>query len=185
MNKQTLHTLVGAGALIVAAFVFVISHQGGPRKTVSGYPIVARFASIDGIGVGTKVLLTGIEIGTVAEYTYDLEGQRAIVTFNIKDDIKIPLDSVALIVSDGLLGAKYIKIQPGGEIDMMQDGDEFEYVQDAIAFEEILEKVILNAEQQRNKKEDEAKPKPNQASNGTPGTIPAARTIVMESGKIQ
>lgn len=187
MNKQTLHTLVGAAALLVAAFVFVISHQGGPRETASGYPIVGRFASIDGIGVGTKVLLTGIEIGKVAGYTYDLEGQRAIVTFTIEDDIKIPLDSVALIVSDGLLGSKYIKIQPGGEIDMMQGGDEFEYVQDAIAFEEILEKVILNAEQQRNKnkEKDESEPKPNQASIDSPGSVSAVRTTLTESVKIR
>ncbi len=187
MNKQTLHTLVGAATLLVAAFVVFISHQGGPRETTSGYPIVGRFASIDGIGVGTKVLLTGIEIGKVAGYTYDLEGQRAIVTFTIRDDIKIPLDSVALIVSDGLLGAKYIKIQPGGEIDMMQSGDEFEYVQDAIAFEEILEKVILNAEQQRgkNKEKDDAKPEPNQASIESPAPASTAPTTLTEAVKIR
>ncbi len=187
MNKQTLHTLVGAATLLVAAFVVFISHQGGPRETASGYPIVGRFASIDGIGVGTKVLLTGIEIGKVAGYTYDLEGQRAIVTFTIRDDIKIPLDSVALIVSDGLLGAKYIKIQPGGEIDMMQSGDEFEYVQDAIAFEEILEKVILNAEQQRSrdKEKDDAKPEPNQASIESPEPASTERTTLTEAVKIR
>lgn len=185
MNKQTLHTVVGAATLLVAAFVVFISHQGGPRETTSGYPIVGRFASIDGIGVGTKVLLTGIEIGKVAGYTYDLEGQRAIVTFTIKEDIKIPLDSVALIVSDGLLGAKYIKIQPGGEIDMMQSGDEFEYVQDAIAFEEILEKVILNAEQQRSKEKDDTKPEPNQASIESSEPVSAARTTLTEAVKIR
>ena len=186
MNKQTLHTLVGAGALLVAAFVFVISHQGGPREATSGYPIVGRFASIDGIGVGTKVLFTGIEIGQVSSYSYDPEGHRAIVTFIVQDYIKIPLDSVALIVSDGLLGAKYVKIQPGGELEMMKSGDEFEYVQDAIAFEEILEKVILNAEQQRNKKkEEDAEPEPNQASIENPAPASAARTTLMEPVQIR
>jgi len=186
MKKQTLHMFVGAAVLVVAAFVFVISHQGGPREATSGYPIVGRFASIDGIGVGTKVLLTGIEIGQVSSYSYDLEGQRAIVTFIVQDYIKIPLDSVALIVSDGLLGAKYVKIQPGGELEMMQSGDEFEYVQDAIAFEEILEKVILNAEQQRNKKkEEDAKPEPNRASFENPAPATAARTTLMEPVQIR
>ena len=132
------------------------------------------------------MLLAGIPVGQVAGYAYDPEGQRAIVTFTIQDDIKIPLDSVALIVSDGLLGAKYIKIQPGGELDMMQSGDEFEYVQDAIAFEEILEKVILNAEHQRNKRnEDDAESKPNQATMEGPASQAATETILTEPVRIR
>ncbi len=175
MSKQTRHTLVGALALIVAVVVFVVSHRGGPAKPTNGYPVVARFAAIDGVGVGTKVLLTGIQIGQISDYSYDMEGQRAVVKLTIKNGIKIPLDSVVLIVSDGLLGPKYLKIQPGGDIDNMQSGDEFEYVQDSIVFEEILEKVILNAEQNRKKKEkeNETKKRPNQAS--TDGAVKALK----------
>ena len=42
-----MHTLVGAAAMLVAAFVIVISHRGGPTEATSGYTILGRFASID------------------------------------------------------------------------------------------------------------------------------------------
>ena len=173
MNKETTNILVGALVVVVGVLVFFLSHRGGPTEPTSGYSITARFSAIDGVAPGTKLLLAGIPIGEVTEFEYELDSQRAAVSLTVQDGIKIPLDSVVLIVTDGLLGNKYLKSQPGGEEERMQDGDEFEYVQDSIIFEEILEKVILNAEQQRNKKKQEKKDPespPNQASAGETGT---------------
>ena len=168
MAKQTVHTLVGAVVVVIGIFAIVISHRGGPAEDASGYNIVAEFGAVDGVSIGTKVLLAGIVVGNVAQISYDEKDQRAKLDFTVENGIKIPFDSVALIVTDGLLGNKYIKIQAGGDEEMMKAGDEFEYVQGSISFEEILEKVILNAEQQRKneKEKEEKKPKPNQASIG-------------------
>ncbi len=179
MSKQTVNTLVGAVVVVIGLFAIVISHRGGPTEDTTGYTLIAEFGAVDGVTVGTKVLLAGIVIGDVAEISYDESEQRAKLDFTVENGIKIPLDSVALIVTDGLLGNKYIKIQPGGDEEMMKGGDIFEYVQDSISFEEILEKVILNAEQQRKKEEEKKqdKPKPNQASVGGSGTPQGAANI--------
>lgn len=164
MNKETMHILVGAVVVALGVTAFLLSHQGGPTDEISGYPLTAQFGAVDGVSVGTKVLLTGIQVGDVTALSYDDKSERAMLDFVIRPDIKIPMDSVALIVTDGLLGAKYIKIQPGGDTEVMKPGDAFEYVQDSIAFEEILEKVILNAEEkQKRLKDDKDKPKKEKA----------------------
>lgn len=175
MNKQSVNTLVGALVVLVGVAAFLLSQRGDNREAESGYNVKASFGSIDGVAKGTKILLTGIPVGEVADFFYNEERQRAVVTMTIRDGIQIPLDSVVMIVTDGLLGGKYLKIQAGGDIEMMKPGGQFDYTQDSIVFEEILEKVILNAERTRQKekeaKEKESKEqtparKPNRAFNG-------------------
>ena len=54
-----------------------------------------------------------------------------------------------MIISSGMLGGKYIKLEPGGELKNFEPGAYFEYVQDAVIFEELLEKIVLDAEGRR------------------------------------
>lgn len=175
MNKPTVNILVGALVMAIGVLAFLLSQRGDAREAVEGYEVNASFGSIDGVAKGTKILLAGIPVGEVSDFHYNEGRQRAVVAMAIRDGIQIPLDSVVMIVTDGLLGGKYLKIQAGGDSEMMKPGAQFDYTQDSIVFEEILEKVILNAEKTR-EKEKEAKEKekqgetparkPNQAFNG-------------------
>lgn len=168
MNNRTVQTLVGALIVAIGVVVFLLSQQSDPDRIDGGYEVTASFGAIDGVSKGTRILLTGLPVGDVDAFYYDETQQRAVVTMSIQHGIEIPLDSVVMIVTDGLLGAKYLKIQAGGDTEMMKPGDQFEYTQDSIVLEEILEKVILNAEQKR-KEEKEKKDgetpakKPNKA----------------------
>lgn len=184
LNRQTLNVLLGAAVVVVGAGAIVLSQGGGAPKG-GGYELTARFGSIDGVTAGTKVLLAGIQVGEVVRRAYEPDRQRAVIVMSLRSDIAIPLDSVAMIVSDGLMGNKYVKLQPGGEVEMLRDGDSFEYVQDSIIFEEILEKVILNAEQKRKKQqeEEEKAPKPERDEarlDVTPGVLVPAGAAVVE-----
>ena len=171
MNKPVVNTLVGALVLVLGVAAFLWSQRGDHREVEAGYEVKASFGSIDGVAKGTKILLTGIPVGEVAGFYYNEERQRAVVSMTIRDGIQIPLDSVVMIVTDGLLGGKYLKIQAGGDTEMMKPGGQFDYTQDSIVFEEILEKVILNAEKTRQKEKEEKEKsqeqepprKPNQA----------------------
>ena len=185
MSKETLHILAGAIVVAAGTLAFILSHQGGPTEKISGYPLSAQFSAVDGVGIGTKVLLTGIPVGDVGRMYYDDKSERAVLDFVIRPDIKIPADSVALIVTDGLLGAKYIKIQPGGDEEMLKPGDAFEYVQGSIAFEEILEKVIVNAEQKRREEKKEKPEKDKQADpNRVMGPPAQSGRTVAEAGNL-
>lgn len=181
LSKQTSHTLLGGAVMLIGIVALVLSQGAALTKGGDGYELTARYGSIAGVGLGTKVLLTGIQVGEVVRRKYEPGQQRAVIVMNMRGDVEIPLDTVAMIVSDGLMGNKYIKLQPGGEVDMMRDGDEFEYVQDSIIFEEILEKVILNAEQKRRKQEEEKQQKLERDAASLRGA-PAADTVSAMAG---
>ena len=50
-----------------------------------------------------------------------------------------------MIVSDGVLGGKSVKIEPGTGEEMMAQGSEFELVQDAVIVESLLERIVAAA----------------------------------------
>ena len=148
MTLEIRNTLVGSFVVIVGALLLIFSSRGSVSDA-GGYQLKAIYQSVDGVSVGTNVMLTGIKVGEVTKLGYVPDGHRASLTMRIDDDIKLPIDSVAMIISSGMLGGKYIKLEPGGEINNLGDGDYFEYVQDAIIFEELLEKIVLDAEAKR------------------------------------
>lgn len=150
-DRETLHILVGALVVVIGiAFVWwSYGYRSEKGPDISGYELSARFRSVDGIGIGSKVTLAGITIGKVVASDFDPAHYSADLTFRIEKDIEIPEDSIAMIISDGVFGSKFVQIVPGGAMDMLQPGGEFEYVQDSILFEELLQKVINAAEARR------------------------------------
>ncbi len=76
------------------------------------YPIRAAFTSVTGLKENTDVEIAGVKIGTVK--SIKLKDYQAIVTMLIKKDIPIQEDAIASIKTNGILGEKYIEIQPGG-----------------------------------------------------------------------
>lgn len=107
----------------------------------SHYSLLARFGRTDGLSVGNPVRLAGVDVGKVINAEID-KNYKAILTLEIKDEVNIPLDSSASIVSDGVLGSKYIEIEPGGDEEYIPEGGEFAYTQDAMVLEELLDRII-------------------------------------------
>ena len=105
------------------------------------YPLQARFGRTDGLMLGDNVRLAGINIGRVVDARLD-EHFNAVLTLDIKEGIEIPSDSSAAIVSSGIMGGKYIEIEPGGDEEFLQPHDEFAYTQDAMVLEELVDRVI-------------------------------------------
>ncbi len=111
------------------------------KKQEPSYIVYAKFGRTDGIQIGDNVQLAGIKIGKVLAASIG-KNFNGILTLEIKKGIKIPDDSSASIVSDGVLGAKYIEIEPGGSEDYIEPKGEFNYTQDAMVLEELMERII-------------------------------------------
>ena len=129
-------------AIVLVVFFFItarksVSHVDGG----SYYPLNARFNRTDGLLVGDVVRLAGVDVGKVVDAQLDKDF-KAILTLEIKDGIELPDDSSASIVSSGLMGPKYIEIEPGGSMDMLPKGGEFAYTQDAMVLEELLDRIV-------------------------------------------
>lgn len=146
MTGRNTEFLVGAGVLLLFALVVGWASGGGKPAGGDGYTLTARFNQVDGVTVGTPVQLAGIEIGQVARIHLDVASLKPVLTLTIRDRYRLPVDSAALIMSDGVLGGKYIKIEPGAEDNSLAPGGAFDFVQGAIILEQVLERVVVTAE---------------------------------------
>ena len=138
-KEETRHLKIGfsvaLGILIIVLCWVTANNKVSHQEKGRYYPVQARFNRTDGLLVGDLVRLAGVNIGKVVDAKLD-KNFKAIMTLEIKDGILLPDDSSASIVSSGLMGAKYIEIEPGGSMDMMEPGGEFAQTQDARGVEE-------------------------------------------------
>ncbi|MFK5952255.1 MAG: MlaD family protein [Desulfobacterium sp.] len=83
----------------------------------------ARFNTVTGLRVGNPIEMYGIEIGHVGELTIDDEIQMAMATLNIQKSAQIYSDAIASIKTAGLIGDKFISIDPGGSGKILDHND--------------------------------------------------------------
>lgn len=165
-GKERLHTWVGALVFVVGVVFIVASYVSDHDKSAGskGLELTARFRAVDGITIGSPVLLAGIPVGKVSKIEFDPENYSAILTMNLEQGLELPYDSAAIVASDGVFGGKYIRVEPGAEYDLLENGDIFEFTQDSIIIEELLEKIVLLGEERR-----EARMRQNEESDGDAG----------------
>ena len=147
MRHNLFEVIVGAFVLLAAAFFFISSVKQTGFNQSSGYQISAGFDNIDGVTSGSDVKMSGVKIGAVENQTIDPQTYRAKLVLNIRNDIKLPVDSSAKIVSNGLLGDKYVNIEPGAEDEMLKQGGMINYTQSSINMEQLLGKFIFGSSQ--------------------------------------
>jgi phospholipid/cholesterol/gamma-HCH transport system substrate-binding protein len=148
LSEAGRETLIGTCVMVVGCIVLALSYGGGGGPSRPGYDLVARFNKAEGVVVGSDVRLSGMSVGTVTAQALD-ERYRAVLTLRVTSGTHLPSDSAALIQTDGLLGTKFVALQPGGEDALLKDGDEFKYTQDSISLESILSLIVAQAEMQR------------------------------------
>jgi phospholipid/cholesterol/gamma-HCH transport system substrate-binding protein len=144
MTRNLLETLLGAVVLIVAIGFLAFAYNSSQVKETGGYELRARFDKIDGLERGSDVKISGIKVGTVLEQTLDPETYRAEVRFSVRDNVRLPADTSAAVVSNGLLGGKYLALVPGGDIEMLEPGGEVTLTQSAVNLEDLIGHMIFS-----------------------------------------
>ena len=145
MNGNLFEALIGAVVLVVAALFLVFAFSSANIGAVEGYEVVAKFDRIDGLNVGSDVRLSGIKVGTVTDQDLDHDTFLAVVRMSIDPDIQLPLDSSAQIVTDGLLGGKFMAIVPGGDPENIEPGGEITFTQSPLILENLIGQLIFGA----------------------------------------
>jgi phospholipid/cholesterol/gamma-HCH transport system substrate-binding protein len=143
-NNNYFDFIVGTFVLISAFTFFFSSFRSSKVNNDHGYILNARFDNINGIANGSDVKISGVKIGSVINQKIDEKNFRAIIEFDVKDSLKLPVDSSAKIVSDGLLGGKYLEITPGSDEEILKEGEEIIFTQSSVNFEELLGKFMFN-----------------------------------------
>jgi phospholipid/cholesterol/gamma-HCH transport system substrate-binding protein len=144
MSRNLLETLLGAIVLIVAVGFLLFAYRSSQMSESGGYELRAQFDRVDGLEPGADVRISGIKVGSVVDQTLDPQTFRAEVRFTLRDDVQLPLDSSAAVVSNGLLGGKYLAVVPGGDVDVLEPGDELTLTQSAINLEDLIGHMIFS-----------------------------------------
>ena len=114
-----------------------------PFLNNDSYTLYARFNSITGLKVGNPVLMVGMEIGKVTGFTLDQENLVAVVEMKIKNEIHIFEDAIASIKTAGLIGDKYISIDPGGADERLKPGQTILNTESPVDIGELIGKYAF------------------------------------------
>jgi phospholipid/cholesterol/gamma-HCH transport system substrate-binding protein len=176
ITRQDFETVIGAVALIAAALALWLVSAGGKAAQASGgYLLTARFDQVDGLTAGNPVFLAGIQVGSVAKIELAPNSLKPVVTIGVRRGVVVPADSALLVMSDGVLGGKFLRIEPGSETEALKPGDRFQIVQDSVIVEQILQKIVQGAEARRRGEEPKKdEPKKDEAPPPAPEKKPDA-----------
>jgi len=145
MKDSAVETAIGAIVIIIAAAFFVFVYSTTDKGAASGgYRVVAQFDNIGAVNVGTDVRMAGIKIGSVVAQELDPETYQARVTLVIDPKLKLADDTSAKISSEGLLGASYIALEPGGSETLIEDGGEIQITQGAVDIWKLVSESMFN-----------------------------------------
>jgi len=145
MKKYAMETTVGIfivfGLILIGYMTVKLGHVSLFGDDT--YNLSAKFTSVSGLREGSTVDMLGIEIGRVKRLAIDQKDQRALVEMSIRKDIKIYDDAIASIKTEGLIGDKYLSVDPGGGGDVLRPGGTITETQPALDIEGLIGKYAF------------------------------------------
>ena len=131
MKINILDAFLGFAVLLITGFFLFYVYITLDTKIFESdeFRVHARFENIDGIVTGSKVKLSGVNIGTVKSISLEPESYYAFITMNFDKKFSFPDDTEASVQLEGLLGGSYISILPGGSDVMLLNDQEILYTQ--------------------------------------------------------
>jgi phospholipid/cholesterol/gamma-HCH transport system substrate-binding protein len=143
MSKYSLEVIVGIFVLIGILALAYLAVQLGEVEILQKeyYRISASFDSVAGLKPGATVEIAGVPIGTVERIS--LQDYQASVVMRILSPVKIQEDAIASIVTQGIIGDKYIQITPGGSEQVLGDGGKIRDTESALSLEGLIRRYVF------------------------------------------
>ena len=145
MKTSTRDVTVGSFVLIgIAALAYLsLSLGANSYSGRGGMLLYATFDELGGLAERASVVIGGVPVGEVQGIELD-EDFRARVVMDVDDRLDLPDDTSAAILTQGVLGNKYVALEPGASEDMLEDGAEIAYTQNATVLERLIGRLIQN-----------------------------------------
>jgi len=144
---------VGSFVLVgLAALAWLALKIGGGafvgRDTTT---VRARFANLGGLAPGASVMVSGVSVGKVEKVELD-ERYAAIATLRVRKDLKLPSDTMAAIRSSGLIGDKFVALNPGADDALLQPGELITDTESAVDLESLISRFAFGGVKSEEKK---------------------------------
>jgi phospholipid/cholesterol/gamma-HCH transport system substrate-binding protein len=146
MKSNTLETVVGAAIVAVAIgfFIFASKTAGLGTHGGAGTHISAEFDNIDGVNIGSDVRIAGVKVGSVVGQGLNPKSYQARIDMVVQPGLELADDTSAKITAEGLLGAKFVSLEPGGSETKIADGGVLSYTQGAVDIWSIISQAMFS-----------------------------------------
>lgn len=147
MNRSIIDLWVGffvAAGLLAVLFLALKVGNLTSFSASDAYQVQAKFANIGGLKVRAPIKSAGVVVGRVSDIRFDNESYDAIVSMNVDARYQFPRDTVAKILTSGLLGEQYIGLEAGGDGVMLKHGDRLRLTQSAVVLENLISQFLFN-----------------------------------------
>ncbi len=138
--------------LLLVAIIFVVTifnqkdqNERSSARWADNFQLLAHFDNVSGLKVGSMVAIAGVEIGEVIDISYDTKSYQVLVKMVVDSKYnQLPVDSSAAIYTMGLMGDKFLAIEPGGAEEYLSDGDELEMTQSSLIIEQLIGQFLFS-----------------------------------------
>ncbi|MCX6566810.1 MAG: MlaD family protein [Candidatus Aminicenantes bacterium] len=183
-RKMRIGLFVGGTLAVLAVFILLVGDVSYLFKK-AGYTVNVDVPTAAGLDSKAVVKMAGVKIGFVRDI--QLSGIRARVIMGVDSGVRVPNDSKAVFSTLGLLGEKYVEIDPGKSPVFCRDGDTIQGGQKA-GFDQVGELLSsLGGELQaaavslREVLDEETRTKIKAALDGAAGAAGELRTFLDRS----
>ena len=141
MRSLSTELKVGFFAVAVFAILAFMTFKVGGLEWMKkeGNVFYVNFKNIAGLDEKTKVKIAGVDAGVIEKI--ELKGGQAKLTMRIDKNIQLYNDAGASIKATGLLGDKYLDIQPGSQKPALQKGDTIKNVVEIVDVDDMVRKL--------------------------------------------
>ena len=130
-------------AFFALLFVTVQTSSLNFKSQHDAYSLRANFTDINGLRIKAPVRIAGVKIGEVTTIKLNQETYQADIAIVIYDShIQIPKDSMISIMTEGVVGSKYIAIEPGFENIMLTNDSVIEKSKPSLSVEQVINQAI-------------------------------------------
>lgn len=147
MSRTTLDLWVGlfvmSGLAALLFLAFKVGNLAGAQLKET-YEIKAQFDNIGGLKVRAPVKAAGVVVGRVADIRFDPQSYRAVASLTVDTRYPFPKDTIATILTSGLLGEQYVGLEAGGDVEMLKTGDTVKITQSAVVLEQLIGQFLYN-----------------------------------------
>jgi phospholipid/cholesterol/gamma-HCH transport system substrate-binding protein len=109
----------------------------------SGFKLVATFDEVGDLKPRAAVVIAGVKVGQVVSIELD-DILRARCVLDIDPSLGLDVETSAAIMTAGLLGEKFVALEPGGADEMLESGDEIGRTVSALSIESLVGKFVNN-----------------------------------------
>lgn len=145
MKKYNMETTVGIFVVIGLLCLGYITVKLGNLSLINSdtYSLNTKFTSVSGLRTGNSVEMFGIKIGRIGKLSMDQKEQVAVVELKIDKEFEIYGDAIASVKTSGLIGDRYVQIDPGGAEEKLGHGDSIIETEAPIDLQELIGKYAF------------------------------------------